>query len=91
MDYRALATAFVAIFIAELGDKTQLATMSMSAGTSARWSVFLGSALALVASSAIAVLAGDVVSRFASPRTLQRIAGVIFIAFGVLYLVGRGK
>jgi putative Ca2+/H+ antiporter (TMEM165/GDT1 family) len=91
MDYRAVASAFVAIFLAELGDKTQLATMSMSAGTGSRWGVFLGSALALVASSALAVLAGDVVARFASPRTLQRIAGIVFIAFGVMYLFGRGK
>lgn len=91
MDYRALASAFLAIFIAELGDKTQLATMSLAAGTGSRWSVFLGSALALVTSSAIAVLAGDVVARFVSPRALQRIAGVVFIAFGVMFLLGRGK
>ena len=91
MDYRAFATTFAAIFVAELGDKTQLATLSLASGSSSRWSVFLGSALALVATSALAVLAGGVVERFVSPRTLQRIAGAIFIGLGLLYLFGRGE
>lgn len=89
MDLRLLASTFVAVFFAEPGDKTQLATLSLSAGSSSKLSVFLGSALALVASSAIAVVAGEAVSRFVSPRTLQRIAGGVFIILGGLYLFGR--
>jgi putative Ca2+/H+ antiporter (TMEM165/GDT1 family) len=54
-------------------------------------SVFLGSALALVTSSAIAVLAGDMVARWISPRTLQRVAGVVFLGLGALYLFGRSE
>jgi putative Ca2+/H+ antiporter (TMEM165/GDT1 family) len=91
MDLRLLASTFAAVFFAELGDKTQLATLTLSAGASSRWSVFLGSALALVTTSAIAVLAGDLVARFVSPRVLQRIAGGVFIVLGGVYLFGRGE
>ncbi|HWA72341.1 MAG TPA: TMEM165/GDT1 family protein [Polyangiaceae bacterium] len=91
MDLKLFASTFVAIFLAELGDKTQLATMSLTAGSSSRWSVFFGSAAALVCSSALAVLAGDLVARYVSPRTLQRVAGAVFLLLGALYLFGRGE
>jgi putative Ca2+/H+ antiporter (TMEM165/GDT1 family) len=89
LDWRTLVSTFGAVFVAELGDKTQLATLSMSAGTASKWTVFLGSALALCTSSAIAVLAGGLVSRFVSPAWLRRIAGGVFIALGVLFLATR--
>ncbi len=88
MDWKLVATTFAAIFIAELGDKTQLATLTLSASGS-RWSVFLGSALALVASSAIAVLGGEVVTKFVSPLVLRRVAGGVFVLLGLVYLVRR--
>jgi putative Ca2+/H+ antiporter (TMEM165/GDT1 family) len=91
MDWKTLASTFGAIFIAELGDKTQLATLTLSAGARAKWAVFLGSALALVATSAIAVLAGTAVTRFVPAHWLRRIAGAVFIALGVLYLVRPGE
>ncbi len=91
MDLRAFASAFVAIFVAELGDKTQLATLSLAAGGSSRWAVFAGSALALVATSGIAVLAGEAVSRVVSPQLLRRGAGIIFLVLGVIFLFGRGE
>ena len=87
MDWKTLASTFGAIFVAELGDKTQLATLSMAANARARWAVFAGSALALVATSAIAVLAGSAVTRVIPAHWLRRIAGAVFIALGVLYLV----
>lgn len=89
MDWKLFASTFAAIFVAELGDKTQLAALSFSAGSSSKWTVFAGSALALVASSAIAVAAGEAVSRFVSPLWLRRIAGVVFVAMGVLFLVRK--
>jgi putative Ca2+/H+ antiporter (TMEM165/GDT1 family) len=91
MDKNVFITSFVAVFVAELGDKTQLATLSLSTGAKARWMVFAGSALALVCTSAIAVMAGDAVSRFISPVWLRRAAGGIFIVLGVLYLLGIGQ
>lgn len=86
MDWKLFASTFAAIFVAELGDKTQLATLSLSAGGSSRWTVFAGSALALVATSAIAVLAGEAVTRVVSPIWLRRIAGLVFLVLGVAFL-----
>lgn len=87
MDWKTFASAFAAVFIAELGDKTQLATLSLAAGSTSRVAVFLGSALALVATSLIAVLAGDLVARYIAPIWVKRAAGVLFLALGVVYLV----
>jgi putative Ca2+/H+ antiporter (TMEM165/GDT1 family) len=89
MDWKLFASTFGAIFLAELGDKTQLAALTLSAGSSSKWAVFAGSALALVATSAIAVGAGEAVSRFVSPVWLRRIAGLAFVAMGVLFLVKK--
>ena len=89
MDWKVVTSTFAAVFIAELGDKTQLATLSMSAGTTSKWSVFVGSAVALCATSALAVLAGGLVSRIISPVWLRRIAGGVFIALGALFLLTR--
>jgi putative Ca2+/H+ antiporter (TMEM165/GDT1 family) len=90
MDWKILASTFGAVFVAELGDKTQLAALSLSTGTTSKWSVFLGSALALCASSAIAVLAGGLVSRVVPPTWLRRIAGGAFVVMGAVFLFTRG-
>ena len=90
MNWSLFGAAFGSIFIAELGDKTQLATLSLSAGGSSKWSVFAGAAAALVLSSAIAVLGGELVSRYVSPYWLRRIAGGVFIVLGVLLLLTKG-
>jgi putative Ca2+/H+ antiporter (TMEM165/GDT1 family) len=90
MDWKVLWSTFGAIFLAELGDKTQLAGLALSAGSRSKWSVFLGSALALVLTSAIAVAAGEAVSRVISPIWLRRAAGVAFLVMGALFLLQRG-
>lgn len=89
MDLRLFASTFAAIFVAELGDKTQLAALSLSAGSASKWTVFAASAAALVLSSAIAVAVGEGLSRVVSPIWLKRAAGVIFVAMGVLFLVRK--
>ncbi len=86
MDWKLLATTFGAVFIAELGDKTQLATLSFAASGSSRWVVFLGSAAALVCTSAIAVFAGEAITKVVSPRMLQRAAGFLFLIIGAWIL-----
>jgi len=85
VDWKIFGTTFVAIFVAEMGDKTQLATLSAAAGGS-RMSVFAGSALALVCTSAIAVLLGEGLSRLISPLWIKRAAGALFLILGILYL-----
>ncbi len=87
MDFRLLLSTFAAIFLAELGDKTQLAALALSSGSKSKWAVFLGSALALVTSSAIAVLAGGWVSRHVSPVWLRRAAGGAFVMMGAWFLL----
>jgi putative Ca2+/H+ antiporter (TMEM165/GDT1 family) len=90
MDWKLFLSTFGAIFVAELGDKTQLAALSLSAGNKSKWIVFIASALALTASSAMAVAVGEGVSRVVSPIWLKRAAGAIFIVLGVLFLVRKG-
>ena len=84
MDIKILATVFFTVFVAELGDKTQLATMLFAADKDvSKWTVFAGAALALVATSALGVVAGSAISGFMSPRQLQLVAGAGFIAIGI--------
>lgn len=84
MDLKILATVFTSVFIAELGDKTQLATMLFAADREAsKLTVFLGASLALVLTSAIGVLAGSVISQHVSAKTLSYIAGAGFIVIGI--------
>ena len=85
----ALLQIFVSIFIAELGDKTQLATLLFATDKNlSRTSVFLAASSALVCSSLLAVLVGGQLTRLLSPPTLQVIAGVGFIIIGVWMLFG---
>ncbi len=84
MELKILVTVFVTVFIAELGDKTQLATMLFASDRAvSKWTVFAGASLALVATSALGVLAGSVISTVISPRQLQMIAAAGFIGIGL--------
>jgi putative Ca2+/H+ antiporter (TMEM165/GDT1 family) len=84
MDWKILATVFGSVFIAELGDKTQLATMLFASDKDvSKMTIFLGAALALVVTSAIGVAAGSIVSQYVSAKQLQYIAGIGFIAIGI--------
>lgn len=83
IDWKLALITFGAVFLAELGDKTQLATLTFAASGQSRLAVFLGSSLALIATSAIAVLAGEAITRAVSPTLLKRAAGVAFVAIGV--------
>ncbi len=88
MDYRTLLIVFGTVFIAELGDKTQLATMLFAADKQVSlWLVFVGSASALVLSSALGVLAGGLIGGWLGPRQLSILAGSGFIAIGVWTLL----
>jgi len=90
MDLRLFATVFATIFVAELGDKTQLATLLYASDAAhPRRTVFVASAAALVVSSALAVLAGSLVAEHVNPKLVRWIAGLGFIAVGLWVLLAR--
>ena len=87
MDWKIFFTIFASVFIAELGDKTQLATMLFAADKETnRYMVFFAASAALVLASAIGVLAGSLLSAYINEKYLHYIAGTMFIAIGILTL-----
>ena len=89
MDWRVLLTTFGVIFLAEMGDKTQLAAMTMSAQTKKPWAVFIGASVALAAVSALGIIVGSVLGDYIPLEWIKRIAAVAFIAIGLLMLAGK--
>jgi len=89
MDWRVMLTTFGVIFLAEMGDKTQIAAMTMAAEKKRPWEVFIAASLALVAVSAIGVVVGGVVSQYIPLEWVRRGAGALFILIGVLMLLGK--
>jgi putative Ca2+/H+ antiporter (TMEM165/GDT1 family) len=88
--WKAFLTVFVTVFVAEIGDKTQLATMLFaSEAKTSKWVIFAGAALALTAAAAIGVLVGAQLERYVSPKTLKLVAGIGFIAIGIWTMVSR--
>jgi putative Ca2+/H+ antiporter (TMEM165/GDT1 family) len=91
MDLKIFLTTFGMVFLAELGDKTQLATFCLSADCDPKFSVFIGSALALVLSALIAVVGGTLFSKFLPPLYIKLGAGVFFLVAGVWMLISAGR
>lgn len=89
MDLKLFSSTFALIFLAELGDKTQLAALSLAASGKSRLVIFLASSAALVATRALAVLLGDALARVVPEIWIKRVAGVGFLAMGVLFLLGK--
>ena len=88
MDWKLFALVFGGIFLAELGDKTQIATMLFSADREvSKWLVFVAASLALITTSAIGVIAGSVISQYVSQRVLQSVAGAAFVLIGAWMLL----
>jgi putative Ca2+/H+ antiporter (TMEM165/GDT1 family) len=86
MDWRIFLTTFGVIFLAEIGDKTQLAAMTMAAESKKPWAVFVGAALALTLVSAIGVILGSVIGTYIPLIWIKRIAAIVFIVIGILIL-----
>jgi Ca2+/H+ antiporter, TMEM165/GDT1 family len=87
--FQVFFSTFITIFLAEMGDKTQLATLLMSAESQSPWLVFLGAGTALVATSLVGVLLGRWLSKVLAPRTLDLAAAVslMFISVSLLWEV----
>ena len=87
INFQVLGSAFLMIFLAELGDKTQITTFMFASESQSPLSVFLGAALALVCSSVIGVLLGGVVGKLVPERILKFAAAAVFLGFGTWTLV----
>ena len=92
MDLKIFLTIFAAVFVAELGDKTQLATMLFAADREvSKWMVFFAASAALIVASGLGVLAGSLLSAWISEKMLAYIAGVGFILIGAWTLYQAGS
>jgi putative Ca2+/H+ antiporter (TMEM165/GDT1 family) len=87
--WTAFWTTFGALFVAEMGDKTQLAAITLAAETRSPLSVFLGAALALALVSLIGVAVGTVLGNYLPENILRKVAAAAFIVIGVLMLWGK--
>jgi putative Ca2+/H+ antiporter (TMEM165/GDT1 family) len=83
MDWKLSFAAFAAIFLAEMGDKTQLAVISMTASSGKPFSVFIGATVALTLVTLLGALAGGIVTRWVPEQVLTRLAAVLFVAIGI--------
>ena len=87
--WKMFVVAFTTIFLAELGDKTQMAIFTMSAKERSFFPVFLGASIAMTLSTLIVSLIGKYAGIFVPERIMNYIAGGVFIVFGVLMLFGK--
>ncbi len=86
---RTFFTTFGLVFLAELGDKTQLTTMLLATQASSVWPVITGSSLALVANSIIGGFLGMFLADYLPPTLLRNGAGLIFIFLGIILLLSK--
>jgi putative Ca2+/H+ antiporter (TMEM165/GDT1 family) len=89
MDIKAMVSVFTVVFLAELGDKTQLAILGLAAESKSLVSVFIGAAGAMVIATVLAVLFGGAIAQYVPVRVVHVVAGLAFIIIGVLMLVGK--
>lgn len=84
MQWKMFFSIFLSIFLAELGDKTQLATILFSSEKEvSKWLVFFGASLALITTTALGVFAGKLTGNYINPAYLHKIAGAAFVIIGV--------
>ena len=87
--WKIFISTFVAIFLAELGDKTQFAVFSLSAEKKSPFVIAIAATLAMGASSLIAAMLGNITGHFVSPRITRYVAGAVFVILGVVILFGK--
>jgi putative Ca2+/H+ antiporter (TMEM165/GDT1 family) len=89
MDWKLLFSTFGVVFLAELGDKTQLATLALTSSARSKLPVLIGSASALVVTSVLAVAAGTAIGKAVPAIWLRRAAGALMLVLGALLLLQR--
>jgi len=87
LNAKLIFSTFVMIFLAELGDKTQISTFALATNSRSMLSVFLGASGALILTTLIAVVLGGVIGRFVPEKLIKIVSAAVFIGFGVLTLV----
>jgi len=91
MDIKVLIASFVLVFLAELGDKTQLTALAFTTRFNSPWTVFIGTSLALVATTALAVVFGSFLTKVVPPRILNISSATLFILIGLFLLVNMAR
>ena len=86
-----LFTTFVTVFLAEMGDKTQLTTITLSSTTNKPLAVFIGSSLALISATLLGVLAGGSIANLIPAYLLKLISGIVFLILGINLLLQNKK
>ena len=86
-----LFTTFVTVFIAEMGDKTQLTTITLSSSTNKPFAVFLGSSIALILATLLGALAGGSISNLIPDFILKLLSGIVFLLIGIKLLAESRK
>ncbi|GAB63769.1 MAG: UPF0016 family protein [Candidatus Jettenia sp.] len=89
MDWKIIASTFITIFLAELGDKTQLASILMTSKTNKPVLVFIGTMLAFALVTVIGVAVGSVITKFVPLNFIKVGAAIAFIIIGILILLGK--
>jgi putative Ca2+/H+ antiporter (TMEM165/GDT1 family) len=87
LNAKLIASTFLMIFMAELGDKTQISTFALASNARSMLSVFIGAAGALILTTLIAVVLGGVIGRFVPEKIIKFVSAAVFIGFGVLTLI----
>ena len=86
LNFKLVISTFLMIFLAELGDKTQLSVFALAANRKAFLSVFIGATGALILTTLIAAAVGSAIGRFIPEKVIKIVAGAVFIGFGALTL-----
>jgi putative Ca2+/H+ antiporter (TMEM165/GDT1 family) len=89
MDWQTFWATFGIVFLAEMGDKTQLAALSLTAEKQAPLSVLAGACSALCLATLIGVLVGGALAQFVPEQVIKKVAGVAFLVIGGLMLLGK--
>jgi putative Ca2+/H+ antiporter (TMEM165/GDT1 family) len=87
--WKIFATSLGIMFLAEIGDKTQLTVISLASRYRSPWLVFTGAALAMILATAIGVALGSFLPHLMGERTIRFVSGGFFILFGILVLLGK--
>ena len=88
MDWKVIGATFALLFVAELGDKTQLAVINMTCRHQRPWAVFLGATLALALVTLLGVVGGQLVTRVVPAQILSKVSAVLFVILGILMWFG---